>query len=85
MTLMKPEVWDILLNSKPPHPGFEFEPVEYDAWINIRIFLDNFAGFSDPQREDLAAWVGSLVKRIRDLGIPCYLEGVNSKEDKTTI
>lgn len=81
MSLMTPEVWDILLKSKPPHRGLKFQPVEYEDYINIRLFLDNFADFSDPQREDLAMWIGSIVQRIRDLGIPCFIEALETEND----
>lgn len=83
MSLMTKDVWDILTTSKAPHPGLEFQPVEYETHIAVRLFRENFEEFSDPQREDLAVWIGSLVNRIRALGIPCYIEAVKSKEDKT--
>ena len=85
MTLMTERVWQILTTEKPPHPGLKFQPVEYQDYLNIRLFLDNFAEFSEPQRQDLAVWIGSLVQKIRDTGIPCYLEAVESEEVKKPI
>lgn len=69
------------MNSKPPHPNLRFQPVEYEDYIALRLFLTNFAEFSEPQRQDLATWIGSLVERIRAIGIPCYLEAVEDDPD----
>ena len=85
MSLMNDRVMTILLEEKPPHPGLKFQPVEYQDHLNITLFLDNFAEFSDPQRQDLAVWIGSLVQKIRDIGVPCYLEAVESEEVKRPI
>lgn len=76
---MKDDAVKMLIQQMPPHPGFEFQPVDYGDYMNLRVFLDNFAGFSEPQRQDLAVWIGSLVKKVRDRGIPCYLEAWERK------
>jgi hypothetical protein len=81
--MINDEVMDILLNTVPPHKGFAFQPVDYGSYLGIRVFLDNFATFSDPQREDLATWIGfEIINKIRRLGIPCYLEAVETRGGK---
>lgn len=78
--LMTKEIWKTLLSARPPYPNFEFQPVEYDGYINLRVFTDNFAEFSQPQQESLALFIGMLVKRVRDLGVPCYIEKVPGRK-----
>ena len=73
-SIITPEIWKILLDTKPPVPNFMFQPVEYTRHIGLRIFRENFEDFSDYQRELLAIWLAGIVKKIRDLGVPCYLE-----------
>ena len=75
MTLMTRQIWQMLISQKPPHRGFEFQPVEYEDHIAIRVFLDNLAEYPEQQRQDLAVWIGSLVQKVRDLGCPCEIEG----------
>jgi hypothetical protein len=74
------EAWDIMLNTKPPHKGFDFQPIDYGNYIGIRVFLDNFAEFNRQQQEDLAWWIGmEIINKIRHLGIDCYLEGYETR------
>lgn len=75
MTLMTKQIWQLIVSAAPPHPGFRFQPVEGDGYIGLKVFLENFANYSRPQQEDLAVWMGSLCKQIRDLGTPCFIEG----------
>ena len=76
---MKDNAVHMLIEQKPPHPGLKFQPIDYGDYMNIRLFLDNFAEFSEPKRQDLAFWIGELVKKVRDMGIPCYIEAWESE------
>lgn len=74
MTLMTKEVKNILF-TPPPVKGFAFQPVEYQNWISIRLFRDNFASFNAQEQQLISNWlVEKLLKPINRLGIPCYLE-----------
>lgn len=80
--LMTPRIWSLLVSAVPPHRGFKFQPVECDGYIGLRVFLDNFADFSEPQRQDLALWIGGLCSQVRDLGVPCFIEGAENEHER---
>jgi hypothetical protein len=72
---MTQDAWTLLITSQPPHKGFKFQPVDEEDGLKLRVFLENLAEFPESQRQDLAVWIGSLCQKIRDMGIPCYIEG----------
>lgn len=64
----------LLRTMPPPHRGVRVDAdYRHDA-VYLIIYRDNFSAFSEPQRQDLAQWVGKLVNSVRISGAPCFLE-----------
>jgi hypothetical protein len=79
--MMTKEVWSILMDTPPPHRGFEFQPIDRGDKLIIRVFVDNFSNFSVEQQEDLGDWITmKIISKVWELGIPCYLEVKPTKE-----
>lgn len=73
MTLVTEEVKKILRLPEWPS-GLIIELVEYEHYISLRLFRDNFESFDGEDKRHIAGIVGQTIKKIRDIGIPCYLE-----------
>lgn len=65
---------------KPPVRGFIVDIVEYEQYnsLVLRVYRDNVESFSDPQKVTLAEYLYQLRDAIRDLGVTCNLEGVET-------
>ena len=68
---------------EPPAPKYLYvEIVEFEAFLALRIFQDNFYDISQPQRDSAVEWVSQAITRIRKLGVPCYLEVYDRPDGK---
>lgn len=54
--------------------GLIIEVVEKELFLQFILFRDNFETFDGEDKRHIAGLVGMTIKRIRDLGVPCYLE-----------
>lgn len=72
-TLVTPDVRQLVRSVTWPK-GLVFDVVEYDEYINIRFYRENFNSFSGEDRLRIAQMVGEVITRIRSTGIWCGLE-----------
>lgn len=57
-------------------PGLLIDLVEYDDedYIGLRLYRENFDGFSDPDRQKIAEWIGVVISTLSSHRIPAILE-----------
>jgi len=67
------EVTSWLISQQSPHAGFGYGLRENPDGVWLVVSLEEFAKYSGPQQEDLAAWMGQLCNSLRQRGIPCYI------------
>lgn len=65
-----------LFRSKDWPKGLAIEMIEYELYIGMRLFRENFETFHGIDKQHIAGLVGNTIQQIRNLGIPCYLEVV---------
>ena len=63
-----------IVHESAPDRKFIVDVVEYPRWLALRIYVDNFSLLSEESQVLCAEWLSGQVQKIRDLGIPCYLE-----------
>lgn len=64
----------VIVRTQPFPEGLAIEIAEYEGHLGFRLFRDNFETFDGVDKQYIAGLVGATIKRIRDVGIPCYLE-----------
>lgn len=72
-SLYTQEVKNIIHGRKPPYPGFILDVAEYETYITLRFYRENFHEFSDGQMIGISLWLTELMTIIRVI-TPCYLE-----------
>lgn len=78
-SIITPQVWELIRTSQPPYKGLLFQPVEYEFYMNLRFFLDNFAEYNPTQQQALAEWIEMMVRSINAMGVPCGIEMAETK------
>lgn len=78
------------IHSRPWPKGVVFDVIEYDnvvpvagvqinqQYLAFRFYLDNFATLSYDEMEHAKTVVTEVMWKLRNDGIPCYLEKVQS-------
>lgn len=61
--------------------GLMLDVIEYEEYLGFRFYRDNFITFDAEQQRQIAATVKEVMEKIRSLGIPCYMEKVESVSD----
>lgn len=60
---------------KAPHRGFIRDlEIGRSELPTIVIYSDNLEQFSEPQKQDLVAWLMSVLETMKSRGTPCTLE-----------
>ena len=54
--------------------GLIYEVVEYEEHLAMRFFRDNFNSFDGEDRLHIAMMVKEVMEKIRSLGVPIYME-----------
>ena len=72
-TLYPPEV-KIFVNTRPWPKGLIFDVIEYEHHLGFRFYRDNFESFDGEGKQHIASIVQEVMNKIRNLGIPCYME-----------
>lgn len=76
-TLYTPEVKEIFRSAGWPK-GLIIDVIEYPTHLGFRFYRDNFITFSPADQRQIAAAVKEIMEHIRGLGIPCYMEKMES-------
>lgn len=61
-----------------PCPGFIVDMIEYPNTLALRFYKPNVEDFSQGQKVLIAEYLYTLRNGIRDLGVKCELDGVES-------
>lgn len=72
------EVRRVFKSMPPPYPGFIVDIVEWPNTLTLRVYRPNVEEFSQGQKVTLAEYLFRLRDAIRDLGVKCEIEGVES-------
>jgi hypothetical protein len=62
-----------IAKTKAPYKGFVFNVAEYEGYLTLRLYRDNYEEFSEDQKVALGIWISDLMVSIRAI-TPCYLE-----------
>lgn len=54
--------------------GLKIELVEYELYLGMRLFRDNFNSFDGEDKLQIAMMVKECMEKIRGDGIPIYME-----------
>lgn len=61
--------------------GLVLDVVEYEDYLGFRFYRDNFIKFDGEAQRQIASTVKEVMEKIRGLGIPCYMEKMESVSD----
>jgi hypothetical protein len=61
----------------------QWEVVEYEDSLGFRLFRDNFNSFDGEDRLHIAMMVKEVMEKIRKMGIPIYMEKMESVYNRT--
>lgn len=77
MTLYTDEIKQMLSELARTHTlprGLVFDVVEYEHHLALRLYRDNFETFDGVDKQQIANKIGDIILRIRQKGVPCYME-----------
>lgn len=80
MSSYSDEVKKVFKTIRPPYPGFVVDMVEYEesGELALRVYRDNVESFSQPQKVACAEYLYQLRDAIRQCGVKCHIEGVET-------
>lgn len=73
MTLYSKEIMQYIHTRQWPR-GLKIEVVEYEEYLGLRLFRDNFNAFDGEDRLQIAMMVKEVMEKVRADGIPIYME-----------
>lgn len=73
MTLYSNEIRQYIQSRKWPR-GLIIEIVEYEEHLGFKMFRDNFNAFDGEDRLQIAMQVKEVMEKVRQDGIPIYME-----------
>lgn len=73
MTLYSDEIRALVRNTGFPK-GLRHDIVEYDDYLALRFYRDNFETFDGVDKERTATQIQQLFAKVRGMGCPFYLE-----------
>lgn len=79
-TLYTQEIREFV-HSRPWPSGLILDVVEYQDYLGFRFYRDNFIKFDGDAQRQIAATVKEVMEKIRGMGIPCYMEKMESVAD----
>lgn len=74
VSLYTPEVKSIFHSDKPPVKGFIVDVVEFDTYLTLRVYRENFESYTQQQRWSIIVWLNEKIAAIRNIGTQCYPE-----------
>lgn len=69
------EVQKVFKSHRPPFPGFIVDLVEFNDYLELRVYRDNVESFSEPQKVALAEYLYTVRDAIRSI-TNCHIRGV---------
>lgn len=79
-SLYTPEIREFVRSRDWPK-GLVMDVVEYETHLGFRFYRDNFIQFDGEQQRKIASIVKEVMEKIRGLGIPAYMEKMESVHD----
>lgn len=79
-TLYQPDIKEFVRSREWPK-GLIMDVVEYDHHLGFRFYRDNFIQFDMDDQMKIASTVKEVMEKIRNLGIPCYMEKMERVSD----
>ena len=76
-TLYTPEIKEFVRSRAWPK-GLLLDVIEYEGHLGFRFYRDNFVQFDGEAQRQIASQVKEVMEKIRGLGIPCYMEKMES-------
>lgn len=73
MSLYSKEIRAYIRSRRWPS-GLVYEVVEYEEYLSLRFFRDNFNSFDGEDRLQIAMMVKEVMEQVRKDGIPIYME-----------
>lgn len=70
------------VRSRPWPLSLRWEIVDYDDYLALRLFRDNFNSFDGEERYHIAMIIKETLEKIRADGIPIYLEKEESAKGR---
>lgn len=63
----------IFKSHRPPYTSLIVDVAEYEEWLTLRMYRDNFEKHTREQKQVIALWVNEVMAEMRSV-VPTYLE-----------
>jgi hypothetical protein len=75
VSLYDENVQRIFKTTKCPYRGFVVDMVEHQDYLELRVYQENIAEYSQEQKLGLAEYLYTLQSAIRLTGVKCHIQG----------